>query len=461
MSEDLFIPKLGQTVEEVTLINWLVADGSRVDFGDPVLEVETDKAIFDVEANAKGFIHFGNHAIGETVPVLTVVATIGKEDEVFSPGRTSFEEQQRPVDLPQTQVNLSQNKQASGHPVKVESSKVFASPRARKLASEKGVDLSKIKSTGGEGVRIIEDDVLTFINKAPNVTPVAAAFAREMNFDISGLRGRGPKGMVTRADVEDAIRQKLVSTSNKLNMVVPEITYPPANIIEKKSLSAVRKIIFDRMSASDQLTARVTLVTEVDASELVGIREKLKAEKEKAWGFKPGYTVLIGLIVSLTLAEYRYMNARLSKGGSQIEYLENINLGFAVNTERGLMVPVVKNADNLDLFDFGKQYRQLVSAAQTGKISMEHLTGGTFTITNLGAYDVDAFTPLINLPELAILGVGRIRDKVVPIEGEVKIRKMMTLSLVFDHRLVDGAPAAAFLQKIKERIENPTMILIW
>jgi pyruvate dehydrogenase E2 component (dihydrolipoamide acetyltransferase) len=460
MTEDLFVPKLGQTVEEVVLINWLVQDGDKVEFGDPVLEVETDKAIFNVEANAKGYIHYGDHEIGEAVPVLTVVATIGKKDEGFSPSSATVAEEEGPLDQPVIIETKPPDIEIHESPAEVEGRKIFASPRARKLANEKGVDLSSIRPTGGKGVRIVEDDVLAFIEHAPNATPVAAAFAREMNFDISGLRGSGPKGAVTRADVEGAIQQKLAGSFNAGNVGTIDLKYPPANVIEKKPLSGVRKIIFDRMAASDQLTARVTLVTEVDATELVKFREKLKVEKEEIWGFKPGYNDLLGVIVAQTLGEFQYMNARLSKDGSHIEYLENINLGFAVDTDRGLMVPVVKDADKLELKDFGIRFRSLVDAARSGRISLEDLSGGTFTITNLGAYDVDAFTPVINLPELAILGVGRIQDKVVPVEGEIIIRKMMTLSLVFDHRLVDGAPAAAFLQRLKEGIENPVMIFV-
>jgi pyruvate dehydrogenase E2 component (dihydrolipoamide acetyltransferase) len=140
--------------------------------------------------------------------------------------------------------------------------------------------------------------------------------------------------------------------------------------------------------------------------------------------------------------------------------LAEINLGMAVDTERGLVVPVIRGVDQLDLQGFGQRFRQLVEEIQTGKIAPENLSGGTFTITNLGNYDVDAFTPVINVPELAILGVGRIFDKVVPYEGEIKVRKMITLSLVFDHRLVDGAPAARFLQRVKEYVEYPVMIFV-
>ena len=202
------------------------------------------------------------------------------------------------------------------------------------------------------------------------------------------------------------------------------------------------------------------MVTEADASNLVAFRERLKAEKAEEYGFAPGYNELLGIIVARTLRAFPYMNARLSADGSQIEYLDEVNLGIAVDTERGLLVPVVKNADQADLKTFGSRFRSLVESALSGRISPDDLMGGTFTITNLGNYDVDAFTPVINLPEVAILGIGRIQDKVVPVQGEPAIRKMITLSLVFDHRIVDGAPAARFLQKVKEVIEYPIMIFV-
>ncbi len=462
MAEDLFIPKLGQTVEEVVLINWLVDDGEQVDFGDPVLEVETDKAIFNVEANAKGHIHFGPYDIGETVSVLTVVASIGEEGEGFSPSEDVIKSSERPNQLGDGESKLidksSTQKQPDAKIVRKEG-KVFASPRARKFAKQNNIDLSFVTPTGGGGVRITEDDVKAYLSQQPKATPLAAAFAKEMNIDISNLAGSGVQGKVTRTDVEKEIRRRLIAKQSELIIDMPEINHFPNNIIETKPIEGIQKIIFDRMQTSDKFTARVTLISEVDATELVRIREKIKAEKQRDWGVKVGYNELLGMIVARALREYPYMNARLSEVGDQIEILEDINLGFAVDTDRGLLVPVVKNADQLDLQSLGARFHQLVSNAQSSRISPEELSGGTFTITNLGGYGVDGFTPVINLPELAILGIGEIRDKVVPYQGEITIRKMMTLSLVFDHRLVDGAPAARFLKKIKEMIEDTAIYL--
>jgi pyruvate dehydrogenase E2 component (dihydrolipoamide acetyltransferase) len=213
------------------------------------------------------------------------------------------------------------------------------------------------------------------------------------------------------------------------------------------------------MAASHHTTARVTLVTEVDATAMVEGREQLKAAVEEEWGFAPSFNDLLALCVARALREFPYMNARLSADQQSIERMPFVNLGMAVDTERGLLVPVIRNADQKGLRAFGAELRALVERARAGKALPDDLTGGTFTITNLGMYDVDAFTPIINLPEAAILGAGRIQPQPVARDGQIVVRQMWVLSLAFDHRLVDGAPAARFLQRIKRLIENPYLLL--
>jgi len=397
--EDLFIPQLGQTVEEVKLVNWRVSDGEKVKQGQEILEVETDKAVFDVEATADGFIHFGPFQIGDIVPVLTIVAVIGSEDSQFrhKPLKQEAKGEESPA------VPASQSREAPAQKIAIEGSqgKIFASPRARRLAGAKGVDLSRVTPTGGKGTRITEADVEKFLQTADIVAaPMPAA---------------------------------------EVSAIVP--------------LKGVRGLIAERMSASSQATARVTLFTEVDATAFSALREKLKEEKEKEWGHKPGYNDLLTKVCAIALQRFPYMNARIN--GNQIEHLASINIGIAVDAERGLFVPVIPRADRKSLRDLGDEFRQRVEEIRSNKILPETLTGGTFTITNLGMYDVDGFTPVINLPEAAILGVGRILEKATVIDSKVVIRKMMVLSLAFDHRLVDGAPAAKFLQFIKDLIESP------
>ena len=459
MSEDLFIPKLGQTVEEVVLINWLIEDGTKVDFGDPVLEVETDKAIFNVEANAKGYIHFGPFEMGTTLPVLTVVATIGKAEEAFLPGdvepQEEITEKESKVIEPTPTENITQDVSVVSP---TQQTKTFASPRAKKLASMKSVDLGSVTPTGGQGTRVVERDIINFLKLKPKATPIAAALAKEVGLDMTGMVGTGPKGVISRSDAERAIREQLSTGMPHRVTDEPRVKYSPIAIEERQPLSSVRKLIFDRMAVSDQLTARVTLVTEADATDLVALREKIKEEKASIWGFKPGYNDLIGLVVAHTLKDFSYMNARLSSDGKSYDILQDVNLGVAVDTERGLLVPVIKSANKMDLKEFGETFRGLVKKSQSGQVSPEDLEGGTFTITNLGNFDIDAFTPIINLPEVAILGIGRIKDKVAAQNGAIMIRKMVTLSLVFDHRLIDGAPAARFLQGIKAQIEDPSHV---
>jgi pyruvate dehydrogenase E2 component (dihydrolipoamide acetyltransferase) len=214
------------------------------------------------------------------------------------------------------------------------------------------------------------------------------------------------------------------------------------------------------MAESVHTTARVTLVAEVDATEFVALREQLKAKYAEAWGFAPGYNELLAVIIANGLRQFPFMNARFSAEGDAIEYLKPINIGRAVDTERGLLVTVLRDVDRKGLQALGNDFRALVSRARSGKSLPDDLTGSTFTLSNLGMYRVDAFTPVINLPEAAILGVGRIAAKPVVKNEEIAIRKMMTLSLVFDHRVVDGAPAARFLDYLCELIEDPQLLFI-
>jgi pyruvate dehydrogenase E2 component (dihydrolipoamide acetyltransferase) len=458
MAEEFFIPKLGQTVEEVTLVKWLVQDGDKVSQGQPVMEVETDKAIFPVEANARGYIHIGPYQEGEVLPVLTVVAVIGTPEEKFvkqgeaisAPGAPPPEEEHRePREAPIAEPGGAGN-----------GSRLFASPRARKLAAEKEVDLSQVKPTGFGGIRVAERDVQAYLSQLPRITPVAQRLAAQAGVDLRTISGSGPGGRITRTDVERSLQQAPATPAPMPPAAQPPLQAGPfadLEVLERVPLSGVRGVIASRMATSAHTTARVTLVMEVDATQLVAMRTRLKAKVEQEWGFAPGYNDLLGKILALALRKFPYMNARLTEDA--IELLKPVNLGMAVDTPRGLLVPVIRDADQKDLRQFGLEFRALVERAQKRKSLPEDLSNGTFTLTSLGAFGVDAFTPVINYPEAAILGVGRIAPKAVPQGDQVVVRTMCTLSLVFDHRLVDGAPAARFLAYIKELVEEPYLWL--
>ncbi len=456
MAIEFFIPKLGQTVEEVTLVSWLVEDGAKVSQGQEVMEVETDKATFPVEANGKGYIHIGPFSVGQVLPVLTVVAIIGKENEKFEAAGAQTENIAEEAAPPAVETTAAPETRPT---VVEEKGEIFASPRARKLAAAKNVELSQMTPTGWGGTRVAERDVLAYLSQAPKVTPIAQRMAADTGVDVNKLTGTGPGGRIVKGDIERAIRPVDVETPK-----VAPVPYPPpaaplpeVEVSERIPLKGVRAIIAERLGTSVHTTARVTLMMEVDATEFVAARERIKAKVSEEWGYAPGYNDLLAKIVASALRKYPYMNARLTSDA--IEILSHVNLGMAVDTERGLLVPVVRDADVKGLRQFGAEFREMVDRARRGRALPDDLSGGSFTITNLGMYDVDAFTPVINLPEAAILGVGRIAPKVMAHDGSPVIRQMLTLSLVFDHRLIDGAPAARFLQHIKHVIEEPYLLI--
>jgi len=448
MSEQLFIPKLGQTVEEVVLTSWLLEDGTKVDFGDPVLEVETDKAVFTVEANAKGYLHRGPYQAGETLPVLTVVALIGKADEVFA-----VKTEPKTLEVEHAAVNEAEKSElrTPGNEIEAQD-RLFVSPRARKLAAEKQVDLGSVQPSGAGGSRIVVKDVLSYLAQVPKATPVAQAMAQKAGISLVGLVGTGPRGIVTREDVELTLKTRAE--------VQPLAASSAVGTGKQVPISGKRKVIFEKMGTSVHTTARVTLVSDVDSTELVSLRRRLKDLVSDSWGFTPGYNELLGLITARCLRQFPYMNARVSTDQKMIEWLPQVNLGIAMDTDGGLVVPVIQAADQKTPREFGLVFRELVGRAKEGRLSLEDMNGGTFTITNLGEYGIDAFTPVINYPEAAILGIGQIKEKPVVVNGEVAIRSMVTLSLVFDHRIIDGAPAARFLQALVKMIENPLGLFV-
>ncbi len=455
MAEELFIPKLGQTVEEVTLLNWLVKDGEKVEQGQEVLEVETDKAVFNVEAVESGYIHIGPYKAGQVVPVLEVVALIGEADDIFKKPiivqAAAHKDEVSEKEFLHSKKNIL--REAKAQTKKGADDMPFISPRARKLADSKSVELRVVSPTGGGGVRIREIDIINYLSRSNNVSPIARKMAEDAGLDLRSVKPSGPRGEITRADVEFALARRLESFEINPSLRSPAFSVPDMEIADKQSLTGVRGIIADRMSASSHTTVRVTLFMDADVTKLVSLREKLKNENESDWGFAPGYNELFAKACACALRQFSYINARIN--GESIERLSKINIGIAVDSEKGLFVPVIRDVDLKDLKTISAELRQRIDEVRSSRINPDSLSGGTFTITNLGTYDIDGFTPVINLPEAAILGIGRIMSKPVVKEEKIVIRRIVTLSLAFDHRLIDGAPAAKFLQYIRQLIEEP------
>jgi pyruvate dehydrogenase E2 component (dihydrolipoamide acetyltransferase) len=455
MAKDVFIPKFGQTVEEVTLVKFYIQDGEKVEAGQPLLDVETDKAIFTVEAPASGYLHIGEFEEGDVVPVVTVIGVIGKKEDRFQPAvqftteKTFGEEsaaEEIPIALPRTPSIDDSYVDADGQEMRV-----FASPRARRAARLKDVDLSRVTPTGSGGIRVTERDVLAYLEQIPKATPLAQKMAAEAGLDLYQVTGTGLGGRVTKSDVQSTIRSPYMPGQK------PAPSEEEA-VLERVPLKGIRGLIAEHVADSVHTTARVTLWMDVDAAELVALRERLKSRFAQTWGFTPGYNDLLAKICASALKRFSYMNARIA--GDTIERLAHCHIGFAVDTDRGLVVPVIRDVDQKSLEQFGKEFRQLIQKAQTGSLLPDEMSGGTFTITNLGMYDVTTFSPVINLPEAAILGVGKLTPTLRLRDGQVAEYPKMVLSLVFDHRIVDGAPAARFLQFIKDMIEDPALLAL-
>ena len=446
MATEIILPKLGQTMEDGSIIEWFKQEGDPVKRGEALFTVESDKATLEVEAPGRGFLRKVLVPAGQLVPVLTVVALMT---------RTADESLEDYALETSTETLVPEPTALEPEAVKIETKppagRIFSSPRARKLAREKNIDLALVTGTGPGG-RIAESDVSAYFKSRPKATPVARRAAEALGVDIAAVSDQVSGGRVTKADVEAAAQPAVAP---------PTAPVAPAEetAVDSTPLTGLRRIIAERMATSVHTTARVTLATEADATALVEAREGLKATVTEGWGFAPGYNDLLAIMAARALREFPYMNARLSADGQTIERVPVINLGIAVDTERGLLVPVIRNADQKGLRALGTEFRTLMERARSGKSMPDDLSGGTFTITNLGVYEIDAFTPIINLPEAAILGVGRIQPKPVARNGEVVVRQMCSLSLAFDHRLVDGVPAARFLQGIKRLVENPYLLL--
>jgi pyruvate dehydrogenase E2 component (dihydrolipoamide acetyltransferase) len=438
----IVMPKLGLTMTEGTLSRWLKAEGDEVRQGEILFEFESDKSLLEFECPADGMLANIIISAGETVPCGTPVAEL------------STAEARQPVPQSRQAERPSPEIPAAARPTPAQpvSRSPLATPAAKRRARELGVDLNAVEGRGPGGrVQLADvesgaEAVKSVAVPSKTITPVAERLALDLGVDWGELRGSGPGGRVLKEDVLHATEALPVGLDG--GPVVPSTRRP---------LAGVRKIIAHRMSDSAFTAPHVTLFSEADATALVEARNQLNTELQDV--AKISYNTLLVAIVSRLLGEHPDLNACLV--AEEIQFYSEINIALAVDTARGLLVPVIRQADQLDIVTIQQTSDLLIERALTGKSLPDDLEGGTFTISNLGMFDIDGFTPIINQPQAAILGVGRIVPKPVVAAGnEIVVRQMLGLSLSFDHRLVDGGPAARFLQRVKQLIERPFALLV-
>jgi len=416
MASDIFMPLMGLTMTEGTVARWIKATGDSVKKGETVLEIETDKAVVEIEAPSDGVLGPILVGDGKTVPVGTILS------HVLAPGEKAptMAGAAAPAAPPNGQSSPAESA-ATAQPATptaqpAATSRIFASPLARRMAQEHNVDLGAVEASGPNG-RIVVADVRWHLEQQQTQPPVAQP----------------------------------VSTPAPKSVSAP--VAPAVQAGSTAPMSGVRKLIADRMVSSQQQTAHVTLTLQAEATGLVAWRNSLKARSQSV-----SYNDLLVCIVAKALGEHPDLMTQITADG-QLRTPSQIDIGVAVDTPRGLLVPVLRDLANKGAVKIATEAKELIEKARAGKLSPDALSGGVFSISNLGMFEIEAFTPIINAPETAILGVGQIAEQAVVRDGQLCARPMITFSLTFDHRVVDGAPAARFLQRIKHLVQEPLLLL--
>lgn len=440
MATKIIMPKLGMAMAEGVVAKWNKRDGDQVKKDEEIAVVMSKKITYKLTAPEAGILRIVVRE-KETRPINAILAFITAPGEPLPAVEAAM--------APATGVAATPTPATPSTPSVPPPAKtgfVPASPAARRLAKEKGIDLAQIKGTGAEGM-VTEADVKHFIEAGtPAAAPVEALatsaarkLAEQRGLKLADIPGTGAGGRISEQDVlAFEARAKTLAAAPTAGRVIPFV--------------GMRQAIAEHMVESLHDMAQLTMMIEVDATELVKLREQIKTD------FEVTYTDLIVKAVAKTLKRHPMLNATLT--GDEIHHLECIHMGVAVALQDGLIVPVVRDADKRTVQEIAQEVRRLAQGARDNTLSVDEVTGSTFTITNLGTYGLDGFTPIINAPEAAILGIGRIAERVVVHDDQIARRKMMVLSLTIDHRLIDGAPGGEFLQSLKVLLENPYRLLV-
>lgn len=430
MAEKIIMPKFGWMMTEGTIVKWYKQEGDFVAEGDVLFEVTTDKSVMDVESPYEGYLVKILVGEGDTRLIGETVAYVGRKNEVVLYEKNINEVKESEIVYRESDVV---EKDAI-----VESEKIMATPAAKRVAKENKIDL-QYAFIGIDKVIKVKDVENLIAKGSVKITPLAKKMVQENGIDYYEIKGSGTHGKIIAQDVKREICAKANYTDVSTGMPI----------------SGMRDVIADRMLKSSQTTAPVLYVKKMNMEGVLAIKDilKLRAEQEN---IKITVTDIIIKLVSYGLSKYRNINATFVD--NIINESENINIGIAVALEKGLLVPVIEDSNTKSIIEIAKERNSIVIDARCGKLRGEGK--GTFTITNLGSYDIDFFTPIIDIPQVAILGIGKINDEVVVVNNEINIRPMAYFSLVADHRVIDGAPAAEFLSFLNEILENPIRYIV-
>ncbi len=459
MAKQVIMPRFGMTQEEATIVQWLCGDGDRVEKGDPICEVTTDKVNMEVEAPENGLLSDIRFKEGDTVPVTQVIATIMSEQE-----RREF--------LASAESKPEPKAESKPAPAAGPAAAVIVTPLAKRMAAVEGVALDGVPGSGAGG-KITRADVRRELNgrvektstgerpgeqapagKTP-ASPAARALARQQGIRLEDVPGTGHQGRVQGWDVTKyAQALKQAQPQPPAPVEAPAGEQPEVEVI---ALEGMRKTIADRLQASYQQAPHIFMDVEIDMGRAMALREALNPRQPQ--GRRPlSLTVLIVRACALALREQPLLNSHFVDG--QVRRYARINIGMAVALESGLIVPVIRDADRQGLNGLGDTVAGLSEKARDGKLRPDDVSAGTFTISNLGMFGVDHFTAILNPPQVGILAVGRVARRFVPDENDRPVaRSLMNVSLSADHRVIDGLVGARFLSALKKYLESPNLLL--
>jgi pyruvate dehydrogenase E2 component (dihydrolipoamide acetyltransferase) len=456
VATEIYMPQLGLTMTEGIVVRWLKSEGDPVTRGEVVLEIETDKVTTEIEAPADGVLGPILAEEGSVVPVGGLLSHVLKSGEV-SPGGSRAAA--TPPTSPQSQ-RAPQDGTEERPAGRLSEARIMASPRARRLAHELGADLTQVEASGPGG-RIVEADVRWHVDQMQTVplrraSPVARRLAEGLGVDLSGVQGSGPGGRVVKEDVQRVAASVSTAPPGAKTDAIRE----PGPVVP---LTGIRRVVAERMAHSFTTAPHFYLSVEAEATALSRMREGLMARIETSTGVRLTITDILVKVCAQALIEFPDVNVAWSESGGAerggVVRQSQVNIGVAIALDEGLVVPVIRHADQLSLGEIARQRVDLLHRARTGKLTFQDLEGGTFTLSNLGMYGIDQFQAIINPPQSAILAVGRIRERVVARDGAAVVRPTMHLTLSVDHRLLDGAHSALFLECVARFIEEPYLLL--
>ena len=445
MATEIVIPMLGITVEKGKIIEWLKNEGDPVEKGESIFVVEADKVTTEVESPASGILAKILLPEDVEVPVLTVVGIITRPGEEVPASYLKAAESAAPTAPSGPELVVSTPPPPASAPAaKTADNLIRIVPAARKLAREKGLDLRTFTGTGPDGIILFKDvqtAAATAAETAAKVSTLARHHAAKEGVSLAALQGTGVRGRIMRADVERAV---LEEKAPRLGKVIP--------------MNTMRQVIARRMSESAFSAPHIYFFTDIGMDPLLRFRQEIIADFEGRFGRRPSINDFLIKAVALNILEFPILNATIRD--REIHIPADINIGLAVALPDGLIVPAIARADKAGLAEIVHQRADLVRRAQSGKLTMEEIERGTFTVSSLAQYDITQFTAIINPPQSGILSVGKTRQELYMLNGEVASRQVATCRLTVDHRIIDGVVAARFLQDLKFKLERPAFTFL-